>query len=77
MYGLAVSYIGNGSTTGPLPLIPIGGGVRLMPSLGYAQATQIAKEALESGRGVYEVVLEKKLMSRDELDRVLNPKSMV
>jgi hypothetical protein len=38
MYGLAVSYIGNGSATGPMPLIPVGGGVRLMPSLGYALA---------------------------------------
>ena len=38
MYGLAVSYIGNGRTTGPMPLIPAGGGVRLMPSLGYALA---------------------------------------
>jgi hypothetical protein len=33
--GLTVSYIGNGSTTGPMPLIPVGGGVRIMPSLGY------------------------------------------
>jgi aspartate ammonia-lyase len=55
----------------------IGIATALVPSLGYAQATQIAKEALESGRGVYDVVLEKKLMSREELDRVLNPKSMV
>jgi aspartate ammonia-lyase len=55
----------------------IGIATALVPSLGYAQATQIAKEALENGRGVYDVVLEKKLMSRDELDRVLNPKSMV
>lgn len=35
MYGLAVSYVGNGQTTGPMPLIPIGGGTRAMPSLGY------------------------------------------
>ena len=55
----------------------IGIATALVPSLGYAQATQIAKEALESGRGVYDVVVEKKLMSRDELDRVLNPKTMV
>jgi aspartate ammonia-lyase len=55
----------------------IGIATALVPSLGYAQATQIAKEALESGRGVYDVVLEKKLMSREELDRVLNPKTMV
>jgi aspartate ammonia-lyase len=55
----------------------IGIATALVPSLGYAQATQIAKEALESGRGVYDVVLEKKLMSREELDKVLNPKTMV
>ena len=35
IYGFAGSYIGNGNTTGPLPLIPIGG-VRVLPSLGYA-----------------------------------------
>jgi aspartate ammonia-lyase len=49
----------------------------LVPTLGYSQATQVAKEALESGRGVYEVVLEKKLMSREQLDLILNPRSMV
>jgi hypothetical protein len=38
MYGLAVSYVGNGSTTGPMPLIPVGAGVRVMPSLGFALA---------------------------------------
>ena len=38
MYGLAVSYIGKGTTTGPMPLIPVGGGMRVMPSLGYALA---------------------------------------
>jgi aspartate ammonia-lyase len=37
-----------------------------MPSLGYSMATQIAKEALVSGRR-YEVVLEKKLLSREQL----------
>jgi hypothetical protein len=38
IYGVAVSYIGNGSTTGPMPLVPVGGGIRVMPSLGYALA---------------------------------------
>ena len=38
IYGLAVSYIGNGNTTGPMPLMPLGGGLRVMPSLGYALA---------------------------------------
>jgi aspartate ammonia-lyase len=49
----------------------------LVPTLGYSKATQVATEALESGRGVYDVVLGQGLMSREELDRILNPKSMV
>jgi hypothetical protein len=38
LHGLAVSYIGSGNTTGPMPLIPVGAGVRVTPSLGYAMA---------------------------------------
>ena len=37
----------------------------------------IAKEALASGRGVYELVLEKQWVTREALDRALNPASMV
>jgi aspartate ammonia-lyase len=48
----------------------------LVPSIGYEKASAIAKEALESGRGVYEIVLERRLMSREQLDRVLNPDAM-
>lgn len=48
----------------------------LVPTLGYESATAIAKESLESGRGVYELVLEKKLLSREALDRLLNPDAM-
>ena len=49
----------------------------LVPVIGYAKATEIAKEALESGRGVYEIVLERQIMSRSDLDQMLNPTSMV
>ena len=48
----------------------------VVPRLGYETASSIAKEALASGRGVYDLLLEKKLLSRDELDRLLNPDSM-
>ena len=48
MYGLAVSYIGNGTTTGPMPLIAVGGGVLLMPSLGYALAPYGAEWSLRT-----------------------------
>jgi len=48
----------------------------LVPTIGYEKASAIAKEALENRRGVYELVLEKGLFSREELDRLLNPDAM-
>ena len=49
----------------------------LVPVLGYQAATEIATEALESGRGVYDVVLSRGLMTRERLDELLNPAAMV
>jgi aspartate ammonia-lyase len=45
----------------------------LTPIIGYAHATEIAQEALATGARVYDLVLQKKLMSREELDQVLRP----
>lgn len=49
----------------------------LNPVLGYETSTQLAKEALETNRGVYELVLEKKLLSKEELDEILKPENMI
>ena len=49
----------------------------LVPVIGYEKATEIAKEALATGRGVYELVLDRGLMTRADLDRVLDPSGMV
>jgi aspartate ammonia-lyase len=48
----------------------------LLPTLGYEKCTALAKEALESGRGVAELVLEQKLLTRAQLDDILDPKHM-
>jgi aspartate ammonia-lyase len=48
----------------------------LVPLLGYETATDVAKEALETDRGVYDVVRDRGLLTREELDRVLDPESM-
>jgi aspartate ammonia-lyase len=45
----------------------------LNPYIGYANATQIAQEALETGRSVSELVLEKKLLSKERLAEILQP----
>ncbi len=49
----------------------------LNPYLGYETSTMLAKEALKTGKGIYDLVLEHKLMSREELDDVLRPENMV
>ena len=49
----------------------------LNPIIGYKQSTKIAKEASETGRGVYELVLEHKLLSKEQLDRILRPENMI
>ena len=49
----------------------------LNPVLGYEKSTLLAKEALESNRGVYELVLEKKLLSKEQLDDILKPENMI
>jgi aspartate ammonia-lyase len=43
----------------------------LNPFLGYARASEIAREALTSGRRVYDLVLERGWMTREQLDLVL------
>ena len=49
----------------------------LVPVLGYETATEIAKEALETGRGVYDLVCDRGLMTREDLDRALDPRFML
>ena len=45
----------------------------LNPYIGYANATEIAQQALTTGKSVYNLVLEKKLLSKEELDAILQP----
>lgn len=49
----------------------------LNPILGYEMSTQLAKEALETNCGIYELVLEKKLLSREKLNEILSPDKMI
>lgn len=49
----------------------------LNPYIGYEASTKLAAEALSTGRGVYDLVLESGLMDKAELDDVLKPENMV
>ena len=48
----------------------------LNPYIGYKASTKVAKEALATGRSVYDLVLEHGLMTKDKLDEALDPKAM-
>ena len=48
----------------------------LNPVLGYEKSAAIAKEALETNRSVYELVLEKNLLTKAQLDDILKPENM-
>jgi aspartate ammonia-lyase len=48
----------------------------LNPYIGYANATEVAQEAHATGGSVYEIVLRKGLLSKEELDRILRPETL-
>lgn len=45
----------------------------LNPVIGYKNSTKIAKEAQQTGKGVYELVLEHDILSKEDLDTILKP----
>jgi aspartate ammonia-lyase len=49
----------------------------LNPVIGYEASTEVAKEALESGRKVYDLVLEKGLLTKEKLDEMIKPENMI
>lgn len=49
----------------------------LNPVIGYKNSTKIAKEALATGRSVYELVLEHGVLTKEELDTILLPENMI
>lgn len=49
----------------------------LNPYIGYEKSSQLAKEALEGNRSVYELVLEKGWLTQSEIDNILAPENMI
>ncbi len=49
----------------------------LNPHIGYKNSTKIAKEALETNRSVYDLVLEKGILTKEKLDEILDPANML
>ncbi len=49
----------------------------LNPVIGYKNSTKIAEEAQETGKGVYELVLEHDILSKEDLDTISKPENMI
>ena len=49
----------------------------LNPLIGYEKSAAVAKEALESGDSVYELILKNKILSKEKMDEVLSPENMM
>jgi fumarate hydratase class II len=49
----------------------------LTPKIGYDEAAQIAKEAYQNRKTIRQVAEEKRLFSKEALDRLLDPQSMI
>lgn len=49
----------------------------LVPELGYEVCSTLARQALVENKGIYELVLEKNLLSREKLDEFLSLEKMV
>ena len=49
----------------------------LNPVIGYEHSSSIAKEALETGKSVYDLTIERGLLSEDELKKILSPENMI
>lgn len=48
----------------------------LNPVLGYEKTTELAKEALQTGKGILELIREKKLLTEDQIKKLLDPTAM-
>jgi len=49
----------------------------LSPYIGYLEASKIAKQALEEGRSVKEIALEKRLLKPEELEEIFKPERLI
>jgi aspartate ammonia-lyase len=45
----------------------------LNPVLGYEKTTELAREALQSGKGILELIRQKKLLTEDQIKKLLDP----
>jgi aspartate ammonia-lyase len=54
----------------------IGTVTALNPVIGYDRSTELAAEAMKTGKGILELIREKKVLTEDQIAKILNPAAM-
>jgi aspartate ammonia-lyase len=49
----------------------------LCPHIGYTKASELAKRALNERRNVRDILIEENVVSKERLDKILDPKKMI
>ncbi len=49
----------------------------LNPYIGYENSTEVAKIALKENRSVYDIILEKKILDKEKLDKLMQPEQLI
>jgi aspartate ammonia-lyase len=47
------------------------------PYIGYEHSTELSKEALEKHKGIYDLILEKKILTKEQVDLILKPENLI
>jgi aspartate ammonia-lyase len=48
----------------------------LNPYIGYTNASEIVKESVKTGRSIIEIARERKLLTEDQINQILDPRKM-
>jgi aspartate ammonia-lyase len=54
----------------------IGTVTALNPVIGYDKSTELAAEAMKTGRGILDLIREKKVLTEEQIKKVLDPAAM-
>ena len=47
------------------------------PYIGYKASTELSKECLERDMGIYDLILEKKILTKEQVDLILKPENLI
>ena len=47
------------------------------PYIGYKESTKLSDECFETGKGIYDLILEKKILTKEQVDLILKPENLI